>query len=302
MQFALKYSRPRPSAAKMSKSRDYVFTTNNYTDEHEAQLRELKCQYIVYGREVGEQGTPHLQGYVRFQHQKTMKAAHKGMPPSHLEIKKGTPAQAIAYCKKDGDVYERGEPPKTPKDGGQMEKDRWKEINKRAREGDEEWLQENEPRVYHTGLATFRSHKKPRTDVMTYADSDTPHEWWVGPTGTGKSKKLWEDHPGFYPKEQNKWWCNYNGQEVVAIEEASPKTMEHLASRLKVWADRYPFPGEIKGGRIEGMRPAKLLVLSNYTIEECFPNPEDSEPLKRRFKVIRFGDRPAAWHHSYNKQ
>ena len=62
--------------------------------------------------------------------------------------------------------------------------------------------------------------------------------------------------------------------------------MEHLADRLKVWADRYPFPGEIKGGRIEGIRPLKVIVTSNYTPEECFPNSNDLEPILRRFKVV----------------
>ena len=42
---------------------------------------------------------------------------------------------------------------------------------------------------------------------------DTPHEWWVGPTGTGKSKKVWEEYPTHYAKEKNKWWCNYTGQD-----------------------------------------------------------------------------------------
>ena len=78
---------------------------------------------------------------------------------------------------------------------------------------------------------------------------------------------------GHYQKEKNKWWCNYTGQDTVAIEEADPKTMEHLADRLKVWADRYPFPGEIKGGRLEGIRPKKIIVTSNYSIEECFRIP-----------------------------
>jgi len=44
-----------------------------------------------------------------------------------------------------------------------------------------------------------------------------------------------ELYPNHFRKDQNKWWCGYRGQEVVAIEEASPKTMEHLASRLKQW-------------------------------------------------------------------
>jgi len=49
------------------------------------------------------------------------------------------------------------------------------------------------------------------------------------------------------------------GQDTVVIEEADPKNMEHLADRLKVWADRYPFPGEIKGGRIEGSDHSRSL-------------------------------------------
>jgi len=111
-----------------------------------------------------------------------------------------------------------------------------KEIIKRARKGDEEWLEEHYPAEYYHHLATFRSHKKPKVEVMNY--EKTPHEWWVGETGTGKSKLLWELYPNHFRKDQNKWWCGYRGQEVVAIEEASPKTMEHLASRLKQWADR----------------------------------------------------------------
>ena len=84
-----------------------------------------------------------------------------------------------------------------------------------------------------------------------------------------------------------------HGQDTVVIEEADPKNMEHLADRLKVWADRYPFPGEIKGGRIEGIRPLKVIVTSNYTPEECFPNSNDLEPILRRFKVVQFGTNPA---------
>lgn len=186
----------------------------------------------------------------------------------------------------------------TQEEKGKTEKKRWRLINEKAAEGDEEWLKEHEPYVYHTGLAAFRSHKKARTEVLNY--EETPHEWWVGPTGTGKSKSVWELYPGHYAKEKNKWWCNYTGQDTVVIEEADPKNMEHLADRLKVWADRYPFPGEIKGGRIEGIRPLKVIVTSNYTIEECFQNQNDLEPLLRRFKVVQFGEKPQAIHPFYN--
>lgn len=73
----------------------------------------------------------------------------------------------------------------------------------------------------------------------------------------------------------------------MVIEEWEPKN-ECTASKLKIWADRYPFPGEIKGGTIERIRPEKIIVTSNYSIRECFPNPQDHEPMLRRFKVTLF--------------
>jgi len=285
-----------------ARNRQWLYTLNNYTEDEEQAIQQTPCVYHVYGREVGDSGTPHLQGTIRFATLKSLVQMKKIQPRAHWEPAKKI-HDSIEYCKKDGDVWECGTPPATDDQKGERGKAAMKEIIKRAREGDEAWLEENHPAEYYHHLSTFRSHKKAKTEVMSHSDEGTPHEWWVGPTGTGKSKKLWEEHPGHYKKDQNRWWCGYTGQDVVAIEEASPKTMEYLASRLKQWADRYPFAGEIKGGRLESIRPMKVIVLSNYTIDQCFPNEEDSEPLKRRFKVIRFGEeeQPKPWHNSYNK-
>ena len=120
-------------------------------------------------------------------------------------------------------------------------------------------------------MATFRSHKKAKKEPLNYVD--TPHEWWVGPTGTGKSRRYGKSTQLTMLKEKNKWWCNYTGQDTVVIEEADPKNMEHLADRLKVWADRYPFPGEIKGGRIEGIRPLKVIVTVTTHQKSASPTP-----------------------------
>jgi len=222
---------------------------------------------------------------------KSLAQLKKLLPRAHWEARKGTIDQAVDYCKKEGDAEEYGTKPLTPKEKGDGEKARWKRVLEKAEEGDEEWLRDNEPLIAFKHMATFRSHKKPKNEVLGYADEDTPHEWWVGPTGTGKSMTAWAQYPGHYQKEKNKWWCGYAGQETVIIEEADPKTMEHMASRMKQWADRYPFPGEIKGGRLEGLRPSRVIVTSNYDIRECFPNPADYQPLERRFKVRQFGER-----------
>lgn len=294
----VKTARNKQALKKMAspRSRAWCYTINNYTEEDVASVRALDAVYNIFGYEVGEQGTPHLQGYVYFKTNLTRSALSKKIPRASLLVAKGSVAQNFVYCSKEATkdptkevkYEEYGKRPMTQKEKGDCNKRRWQLINEKAFEGDEEWLKENEPHVYHTGLATFRSHKKPKTEPMNYADRDTPNEWWVGPTGTGKSKKVWKDFPGHYAKQLTKWWCGYNGESVVVIEEADPKGCDFVARHMKQWADRYPFPGEIKGGRLEGIRPDKVIVTSNYTIRECFPDPRDYEPLERRFKVVHF--------------
>lgn len=284
----------------MSRSRGWCYTINNYTESDRDSARALVCQYNVFGYERGEEGTPHLQGYVHFSTMKSLAQLKKLLPRAHVEIRKKSVDEAATYCKKEGDYEEFGVKPMSQKEKGQANKDRWKRILEKAKEGDEAWLEENEPDVAFNSMVKFRSHKKMRVEVMDY--EDTPHEWWYGPTGTGKSRQLWDMYPNHFGKSLNKWWDGYRGQEVVACEEWAPKN-ECTASYLKVWADRYPFAPEIKGAFQERIRPAKIIVLSNYTIEQCFPNPEDHEPLMRRFKVVQFGKPTGVspWHPSYNR-
>ena len=85
----------------------------------------------------------------------------------------------------------------------------------------------------------------------------------------------------------NKWWDGYDDQPVVIIEEWSPKN-EVTASALKIWADRYPFTAQIKGGVLQKIRPTKLIVISNYRLNDCFPDSRDGDPIARRFKELEF--------------
>ena len=271
------------------RARGWCFTINNYDQGHEIILNTLQCRYIVYGREVGELGTPHLQGYVYFENKKTLAAAKRAIGGTgHLSIRRGTHEQARAYCKKDGNYVERGIAPIDAQEarerGGKATAAKWAEIAKNAKLGLLDRVEIDHPKEYVLYNAKLQSMYDPGN---TPINGELLHEWWVGPTGTGKSRLLWELYPKHFAKGINKWWDSYTHQQVVAIEEWSPDNIV-TANALKRWADRYPFPGEIKGGIKQGLRPKKIIVLSNYTIEQCFPRLEDQLPLKRRFTVINF--------------
>lgn len=91
------------------------FTLNNYTtEEHEQVLGILVSENTVYGicgREVGESGTPHLQGFI---HSKTRRrlGTWKNLLGNrlHIEQARGTDMDNKEYCSKDGDFAEHGEP------------------------------------------------------------------------------------------------------------------------------------------------------------------------------------------------
>lgn len=93
-------SKPPPS-----KSRKWAFTLNNWTPEEEQELIKYfgtVAQYIL-GREVGEEGTPHLQGYVEFPNARAFNSIKKLMPRAHIEKARGNRKQNFDYCSKDGD-------------------------------------------------------------------------------------------------------------------------------------------------------------------------------------------------------
>lgn len=267
------------------RSRDWCFTLNNYVDQDITQLEEIDCKYVIYGKERGDSGTPHLQGYVYFANARTGAQARRLLPRgAHIEKRMAKdPGLAIDYCKKDGDYTERGEPPASQEEKGRrgMEAARW--AIKKARTGDIASIETEQPGLFLQYGPRLESLFVPPNKPLDVLE----HEWWVGPTGTGKSRLLWELYPEHYGKKINKWWDGYKRQEVVAIEEWSPEA-RLTAQALKQWADHYPFQGEIKGGSMQGLRPRKIIILSNYTIEQCFDRVEDRDPILRRFRTIRF--------------
>jgi len=273
--------------------RAWVFTLNNYNDKDEEHIQTVvknQARYIVYGREVGPtNGVPHLQGYVYFELRKQRKAVARLLPRAWLHEANGSTEQNQAYCSKEKNGgFEWGDPPMAKdvaqRKGGAGNAARYATAIAHAESGEIDKIKEEDPQLYLLHGVRLESLYAPHTVPL---DGELLHEWWVGPSGTGKSRLLWELYPNHFAKQRNKWWDKYRYQDVVAIEEWAPKN-DCTASALKNWADRYPFDGEVKGSVLSRLRPKKIIVLSNYTPQQCFLNNEDLEPMLRRFTVIHF--------------
>lgn len=266
------------------RSRNYCFTINNYTEGDLLQCKTLECRYLVVGEEVGESGTPHLQGTVCFVNTRTFSAVKKDLPKAHIEVCRNVQS-SITYCKKDGKFFEKGDPPKTPQEIGKNEKERWKDVRLAAEEGRWDDIPES---VRFNQAKLIKYHYDMAQLSVRLEDTEEEHLWYCGPPGTGKSRKAREENPDAYLKMCNKWWDGYDNEDVVLIEDfdASHTVLCH---HLKIWADRYPFMAEYKGGARK-IRPKKIIVTSNYHPKDIWQKAGDLDPILRRFAVWKFGN------------
>lgn len=99
----------------MSRARHWCFTLNNYTPDDVTRIQNLQNEvdYLIFGREVGESGTPHLQGFVSFRSRVRRNTAIEKVGQAHFTVARQID-QAIEYCKKEGDFQEFGNRPKSP--------------------------------------------------------------------------------------------------------------------------------------------------------------------------------------------
>lgn len=264
--------------------RNFCFTLNNWQNKEWAYLETIKCKYIVYGREIGEkEQTPHLQGFITFTSAKTLSAAFKALKHCHVEIA-ATIHEAIKYCKKGGDFTERGKAPMSQQEKGATEVERYQQAWEAAKAGDIEAIPADiRFKCYNTIRSIAKDYATPPDDL-----DDVCGVWFYGDPGTGKSYTARNEFGKFYLKETNKWWDSYQGEETVIIDEVELDHGKFIGHYLKKWADRYAFDAEIKGAKLI-IRPKRIIVTSNYSIDEIFGSDHMlCEAIKRRFKSRHF--------------
>lgn len=220
--------------------RNICFTLNNYTQDEYEYLSEFKTKYTIIGKEIGEKGTPHLQGYMEFENAISHNKIKKLSPRLHFEPRRGTPKQASDYCKKDNNYFESGT---LSKQGERtdlsivaekiIEKE---DIRKIALEHPTTFIK------YHKGLTALHNIIKPHRDKRPTC------YWFYGSSGVGKTYRAKQLGKSYFIKDNTKWWADYNQEEVIIIDDFRKDDVP-LQVLLK-WLDENKLSVEVKGGYI----------------------------------------------------
>lgn len=259
-----------------SQARNYCFTLNNYNEDEVEALKTIEHKYMVIGKEVGEQGTPHLQGYIEFYKPKDMSALKKVNERIHWERRLGTAREAAAYCKKESNFYEHGE---ISRQGERTdlkrvatmvrEKKTLKEI---AEECPVEYIK------YNRGIcALIASAREPRS-----LDSPPVVLWLWGKTGVGKTRWAFDKHGNnVYIKDGTQWWDGYTQQEAIIIDDFDGKWPVRDLLRL---LDRYPYQGQTKGGYVQINSP--YIYVTSDSKPKTYWNTAIWSQMKRRIWLV----------------
>lgn len=265
--------------------RNWCFTLNNYSaEEHEA-VKALVCRYIVVGEEEGEEGTKHLQGYIELEKVCRLSACKKLIKRAHWETRKGTPAQASDYCKKDGKFYEKGN-----LQGDQGKRTDIERVKEAVEEGGIRGVIARGTNFNFQSVRIAEKfleyHEKPRRWKPTVT-------WLWGSTGTGKSftaRQLLvieeDDEDDLYEKNDgSKWWTSYDGHSKVIIDDFRDSWwgITEMLSLL----DRYGKRVEYKGG-VRQFLAKEIVVTCNKHPKDCYAGTGEAiDQLLRRIDTVK---------------
>ncbi len=267
-----------------------VFTWNN--PEGLIEFIPEKMEYLVFQEEVGESGTYHFQGYCEFKSQMCLNPAKAllGGATVHLERRRGTQEQAIAYAKKvdtrvDG-PYEFGEP---RLQGKRMDLEGFKNevmAGKRKRDliDDHVGVIARYPKFYE--ILTMMN-RPTRTEELVVS-------LLIGETGLGKTRSIMEKYAqddDFYVAPLNNgtmWYDTFDGHTKVLLDDFGGASSHISLCSLLRLLDRYPVLVPTKGSHTWWL-PNEVFVTTNILPKNWYKwenRGEQYKALARRFHKV----------------
>lgn len=283
------------------RARSICFTHNNYVEGDDEKIKNaFPNAYGIIGKEVGESGTPHLQGYLKLERQTSLKkitdelARVLGRRP-HVEKTQGTPQQNIEYCSKEGNFIEWGDRPKMGKrmdleaayDDARSDM-KMVEVADRHKSA---FLR------YHRGIEKVRElHNAEQAEAWR----DVEVIIHTGPTGCGKTRAAMtvdegERTPYKIQGAGLQWWDGYEGEPVIVIDEYSNNIP---IDKLLALLDGYKLRLPVKGG-FTYARWKTVHITTNLTREQFHEQAKEEHKaaLERRVTHWRsyWGVRDNPW-------
>ncbi|QKV51008.1 putative replication associated protein [Crucivirus sp.] len=292
-------------APRVTGVRNYCWTLNNYTDEELWEISTLyeqspgnQLRYLVHGREVGESGTPHLQGYLELTDKRMTREQHFVDFTDSTEIAYEEYITSFGYnCfiplewvlhgekgptfGKNAVIFEVGK--LGGKQGERVDLQQFYEHVK-AGKNDLELAEIN----FSAFSRTLKAIDRLRFYVRPVQEGPREIILLVGKPGVGKTRWAYAEYPDLYelPVSTGLWFDGYHGQDTVLLDEfegAMP-----LNSALKVLDPYYVRSVAIKGG-FTWWNPRRIIVTSNVHPSSWydFYTRRDKEiALRRRFTKI----------------
>ncbi len=268
----------------MSRFRNAVFTL--FTEDSEDKLLGTECRFIVFQQEIcPTTRRKHYQGYVEFEKQVSMSSAKSvlGYDHIHIERRRGNQSQAIEYSTKEdtrcGGPFSSGV---RRTQGTSKQVHAWLGDIKDGNFDMKDFI-ETDPQCYMQYRNVLKEYHVLTQKVRKWV----PEVYvFIGKTGTGKTRKVYEDSPDIYVHPGGKWFDGYDGERDVLFDDFGPTYGISVTLLLRL-LDRYPMTVEIKGGHIN-FAPRKIYMTSNLEIEEWWPFIDNChiEAVNRRITEI----------------
>lgn len=260
------------------RSRAWCFTLNNYSEEDVSVFHNLECEYIIVGKEVGESGTPHLQGYVYFANARSFASMKKLNSRCHFEKAKGSPMDNYKYCSKEGNFYEKGTMP------SQGKRAVHNDVRKAVADG---VCMREIARMDGVNYQTLRSAELLMRYVEKKRDFKTHVVWLYGEPGSGKTRFAFDNESNDDIHLQNasnlKFFQEYDAHPVVILDEVDSDTSY---TALKALCDRHPYSVEFKGGSRQFLSK-RIYITSLYSPQELFKHrPYGGLEMMRRIDKV----------------
>lgn len=263
--------------------KSWAFTCNNYSAAQQQLLRDIECTRVIFGREVGEQETPHLQGVIVFRKATRFNALRKVLDGFHLGKVKVLEA-AWNYCLKELDYEIRDN--RAP--GERTDLDDLKQmVDAGASELDMFQAHFGTMVRYSKGVMRYKALSEPSTDRP-----DLKVYWFWGAAGTNKSRTVRELHPEvrrvtLCGDPHSPFVGRYAGQKVVVFDDPRPRSAD-----MNFWldiTDVYATDVRVHGGTLP-WHAEVIYITSPIQPDEFFRRTGDvgqADQFLRRITEIR---------------